>query len=111
MDAAEIKKTKGLLIQEMRARMDAKKTPIYIEDGEWKAIQAGAISNHMLDSILRNADSERVTKLATPRTRLTMTSVKQQRAASLLSSGMTQAEVAEILGVSLTTLKNSLNGG
>lgn len=108
MDDVEERKTQGLLIQEMRMRVGAKRTPVYIEDDEWAAIQAGAISNSMLTEILKNADLKRVRTLATPRARTVMTTVKQQSARNLLAMGRTQAEVAQILGVSLTTLKNYL---
>lgn len=111
MDAAEERKLNGLLITEMRHRVDAKRTPIKIEPNEWSAIQAGAITNNMLNAILKNADIKTVRELATPRTKTVMTSVKKQRATSLLSTGMTQAEVASVLGVSLTTLKNFLSEG
>lgn len=109
MDAAEEKKTKGLLIQEMRDRVGAKRTPVKIEDDEWAAIQAGAISNSMLTEILKNADLKTVRELATPRARTVMTTVKKQSARNLLAMGRTQAEVAQILGVSLSTLQNYLN--
>lgn len=111
MDDAEKKKTQALLIQEMRLRLGAKKTPIYIEDAEWQAIQAGAVSHSMATEIFKNADLKRVRELATPRARTVMTSVKQQSARNLLALGRTQAEVAQILGVSLSTLKSFLEEG
>ncbi len=110
MDKAEEKKIKGLALTEARLRTGAKKTPIEITDREWQAIQAGAITHNRLMDILNNTDHERVKELATPRSVKLMTSVKQQRAQALLASGHTQAEVASALGVSLTTLKNSLKG-
>jgi DNA-binding CsgD family transcriptional regulator len=111
MDAAELKKVKGQALTEARLRTGAKKKQIEIDDDEWKAIQAGAITNSKLDSILRNADLDVVKKMATPKTELTMTTVKKQRAQTMLASGYTQAEVADALGVGLTTLKTTLAGG
>lgn len=108
IDPADLKKIKAKALKEARARTGAGKTRIEITPQEWAAIQAGAISNNKLMQILANADSERVRALATPRERTLMTSTKVRRAQSMLASGYTQAEVADALGVSLTTLKDSL---
>ena len=104
MDAATLKKVKGLALTEARVRTGAGKDKIFIEDKEWDAIQAGAISDHKLSQILSNADTERVRELATPRTQQLMTPVKIDRAKSMLDLGYTRAEVASALGVSTSTL-------
>lgn len=110
LEPAELKKIKAQALAEARARTGAKKQLIEITDSEWAAIQAGAISNNKLNQILSNADLDRVKELATPRTKVLMTSAKQTRARSMIASGYTQAEVADALGVSLSTLKSSLSG-
>lgn len=106
----ELKKIKAQALVEARRRMDAGKPKIFITDREWEAIQAGAISPTRLDSILNHADIERVKELATPRTTLLMTPAKTARAKRLLANDATLAEVADQLGVSLSTLKASLGG-
>lgn len=108
MDKAELKKLQYLVLEESRSRLNAGKARIYIEDDEWDAIQAGAISHSKLMEILDNADIDRVKELATPRQKVLMTSAKKAQAQRLLNGGATQAQVAATLGVSLTTLKNSL---
>ncbi len=50
---------------------------------------------------------DRVRELAIPTTRQGLSSAKVSRAKSLLRSGYTQAEVAEIIGVSVTTLEKN----
>lgn len=109
LEPSEIKKLKSQALNEARLRTGAKKARIEITDREWEAIQAGAISNSKLKQILDNADLDRVKELATPRTATTMTAAKASRAKSMLASGYTQAEVAEALGVSLSTLKTVLD--
>jgi hypothetical protein len=109
MDADETKKVKFQSLEAARLRTGAKKNQIHITDSEWAAIQAGAISNAKLKSILDNADLERVKKLATPKQDLLMTSSKTRRAESMAKLGYTQSEIAGALGVSLTTLKKSLD--
>jgi DNA-binding CsgD family transcriptional regulator len=111
MDSATLKKIKSQALTEARTRTGAKKQRIEISDSEWKAIQAGAITNNKLTQILNNTDLDLVRKLSTPRTKLLMTSTKTARANAMLAAGYTQAEVADALGVSLTTLKTSLSGG
>lgn len=108
MDAAELKKIKAQALEEARTRTGAKKQRIEISPSEWAAIQAGAISNHKLVQILNNADLDKVKELATPRVTVVMTPAKKTRAQAMLNSGYTQAEVADALGVSLSTLKTTI---
>lgn len=107
----EEKKVRSMALLRNRAKMGAKKEQIDITPDEWKAIQAGAVSSSKLSQIIDNADLEQVKKYATPKTAVLMTPAKMQRAAALLRSGATQAEVASQLGVSLSTLKRSMSEG
>lgn len=109
MDSTQLKRIKAQALDEARRRTGAKKELIDITDDEWSAIQAGAISNTRLKKILDNAKPDRVRELATPRQKLLMSSVKKSRAKQMIASGYTQAEIADALGVSLTTLKEGLN--
>lgn len=108
LEPADIKKIKSQALAEARLRTGAKKQQIVITDKEWAAIQSGAISNHRLNQILNNADLDQVKKLATPKATLLMTASKTNRAKVMLKSGYTQAEIADAIGVSLSTLKNTL---
>jgi DNA-binding NarL/FixJ family response regulator len=108
MDAVQLKRVKAQALDEARRRTGAKKTLIQITDNEWRAIQEGAISNTKLKKILDNADPKRVRELATPRTPKLMSSTKVARAKQMAAAGYTQAEIADALGVSLTTLKEGL---
>jgi len=111
MDAADIKRKNAQALAEARRRLGADKSQIEITGPEWAAIQAGAISNNKLKDILNNTDLKKIKELATPRSQLTMTPAKLQRAMSMLASGYTQADVAAQLGVGLTTLKVALKEG
>lgn len=108
MDADEKKKVKFQALAAARARTGAGKQRIDITEPEWAAIQAGAITNHKLEQILNNADMDKVKQLATPKEALTMTSIKKQRAQAMLATGYTQAEVADALGVSVSTLERAI---
>lgn len=106
----EYKKVKGMALIEARARVGAKKEQIEITPREWEAIQNGAITNNKLTQILNNADIDSVKQLATPKTPLAMSPTKMQRASQMLASGYTQADVADALGVSVSTLKRGVSG-
>lgn len=109
MEPADVKKLKQQALNTYRNRTGAKKTKIIISQSEWNAIQAGAISTNKLEKILNNSDLDTVKHLALPKNAPKMTSTKLSRARSMLASGYTQAEVADALGVGLTTLKVGLN--
>lgn len=108
LEPDEIKKIKSQQLTAARIRTGARKERIVITDDEWAAIQAGAISNNKLNQILDNADLDQIRLLATPRQSTLMTGSKLSRARSMKASGYTQAEIADALGVSVSTLERSL---
>lgn len=113
MDPDSLKKIKFQALTEARIRTGVitpgeKSSGIKITPDEWKAIQAGAISNHMLEEILQKSDLDVVKQLATPRTQRGITSTQRARAEAMLASGFTQAEVASQLGVPRSTLQAEL---
>ncbi len=111
MDNAQIKRAQSQALTEARARMGAKKELVDITPDEWNAIQAGAISNHKLKSILDNTDIDKVKALATPRKATLMSGANLQRAKTMAAQGKTQAEIAAALGISVTTVKEGLKSG
>lgn len=110
MSSEHKQRVRNQALAEMRVRTGATKHRIQIEPSEWEAIQAGAISNTKLEEILRNSDVDAIKKLATPRAPILMTSSAKARAKAMMASGFTQAEIAEQLGVSVSTLKSGLSG-
>jgi hypothetical protein len=110
MEDAEVKKIRQHALNESRIRTGAKKTKIIITPTEWEAIQAGAISTNKLEKILANSDMDTVKALALPKHTPKLTPTKLARANAMLADGYTQQEVADHLGIGLTTLKVGLNG-
>lgn len=110
MDPATRKKIEFQALEEARRRTGADRSRIVITNAEWDAIQAGAISDSKLSSILEKADMDVVRELATPRDHVLMTPVKQQRAQAMVASGFTASEIADALGVSVSTLNRSMSG-
>jgi len=109
MENADLKKIKGQALNTARDRVGAKKQEIHITDQQWAAIQAGAITTSRLRSILENANTERIRELATPRATLEVTPSKLALAEARLASGFTQAEVADSLGIPVSTLDAALH--
>ena len=109
MDADDIKKLRGRKITEARVRIGAKKTQVEVTPREWEAIQARAVSNNVLTRILNNADMDKIRQYAMPKTERLMSSAKINRAKSMQRRGQTTDEIADALGVSVSTLLSALN--
>jgi len=110
-DKDEISKIRRVALNDARAQTGAsgKKTRITISDGEWEAIQAGAITDTSLKEILRYADPDSVRERATPRTRTELSEARVNRIKALANSGNTNSEIAEALGISASTVSKYLN--
>lgn len=109
-NADRLKKIRQKELVTARDRVGAKRNPIDITEREWKAIQAGAISDTRLQQILRYADIGAVRQLATPRAASGMSSSAKSLARQLLKAGYPQSVVAERVGVSVSTLNKTLGG-
>lgn len=109
MDHATIKKENHRTLKEMRIRVGAGKELIQIEPKEWEAIQAGAISNNMLTKIVANTDIDHLKELSMPKAKPIMSPAMAARARAMAAQGKTQAEIAEALGVSTSTVKDAIS--
>lgn len=110
MDNEQLSRLKAQALSAARAKNGAIKDRIKITSKEWEAIQAGAITNNQLKQILQNTDIDIIRSYATPRSSSALSAGAVSRARSMLNSGKyTQAEVASLLGVSVSTLSNALN--
>lgn len=113
MDNGDIKKASQKALSKARdevgsvARRDRN---IDITPKEWEAIQAGAISESQLKKILNNTDTTKIRELATPKTKLGLSSAQVSRAKALSASNYTLAEIARKLGVSTSTVSKYLKG-
>lgn len=88
-------------------KMENKKL-ISITDSEWDAIQNNAISTNKLMQIMRYSDPDRLRQLASPSSKKQLHTAQINRARTLLDRGFTYSQVAESLGVSVSTLKNNV---
>ena len=100
----EIKKNSQQALTKYRNLYGAKREEIVIEPKEWEAIQAGAISETSLKKILNRANMDKVRELATPRQTTTLNTAKVNRINSMKAKGYTLNEIANALGVSVSTV-------
>lgn len=109
-DKDAYKKANNKALLEARTRVGANKgaVSVKITDKEWEAIQAGAISDSMLQRILTNTDTEAIKQRATPRKDKGLSDAQITRIKTMTANGLTQAEIANALGVSTTTISNAI---
>lgn len=104
MTNKEKKKAGQQALDKMRRQVGAKRELVQITDKEWEAIQAGAISPNKLKTIINNADMDKVKQLAMPRSTKELSQAKINHIATLKASGYTNAQIAQKLGVSTSTI-------
>ena len=100
----EKKKEKNKAFTYARIVTGAKKHQIYIDDDEWEAIQAGAVSPSRLLDIWTNADQDRAKELALPKEKYKLSDAKIALI-SKMAGRYSNAEIAEQLGVSISTVQ------
>lgn len=108
-DKKMLKKVSQQAIVAARQQVGAKRHPITISDKEWEAIQAGAISDNVLSQILDSADIDNLRQRATPRASNELSNSKIALIKARAASGYTNAQIAESLGISASTVSKYLN--
>lgn len=106
----EIKKKKFKLLAQNREAVGGNdKQKFKLTDKEWEAIQANAVSNSMMEQILSKADQDQIRQLATPKKTKSINKSQLSRAKTMVKAGYTQAEVASMLGISVSTLSKFMS--
>lgn len=108
MSKEDKKRLKSQALGAARAKTKSNRLKVTVTDKEWEAIQAGAITNNLLENVLRYGDQDQIMKMATPKRKPVMSAGKIARAKAMLANGNTQADVAKALGVSVSTLAKEL---
>lgn len=107
MTFAEEKKHAGMLLAEARQRMGSSKHKIKLTPKEWEAIQQGAITHTEFVKVLNNTDLDKIKEYATPRNytpKLSKAEINYAKSLLAQDNGLTQAQIAELFGVSTSTL-------
>ena len=106
----DLKKAGQKALVNARNAVSAKRTTIDMTDREWEAIQKGAISENKLYQIIKHVDKDDLRQRATPRATTSITVAKKNHIKALSNSGHTNEEIAELLGVSSTTVSKCISG-
>ena len=107
MGKDEEKKLRQIYIEEARTNLGARSrkiTAIDITPKEFEAIQAGAISDSKLTEILKYTDMTHLKQMAMPRQTKELSSAKQGKVRNMLASGFTNQEIADAMGISVSTV-------
>lgn len=105
-DKDALKKAKSQALASARVKVGAsgKESRIHLSDYEWEAIQKGAITNNMLEQILDHMEDSEIKSLAMPRQTTELSDAKQAKIRAMNSSGYSTAEIANLMGVSTSTV-------
>ena len=110
MKKGDLKKAGQLALTNARIAVGAKRVPVEITDREWEAIQAGAISETKLLSILNNSNIDEIKQRAMPRETASLSQAKVNKLSAMNASGYSIAQMAEALGISASTVSKYLKG-
>ena len=101
----KLKKMKNQALVNARTITGASRTPVVIDDDEWDAIQANAISATMLKDLTKHMNDDQLKQLATPREHKQMTPSSKSRIITLLNNNYTPSEIANMYGLSVSTIQ------
>lgn len=91
-----------------RARIEvgssSKNRKIQITDNEWKAIQSGAVTSTTLNKILNNTDPDSLRARSMPKASTNLSASQQARIKAYKASGYTNQDIADQLGISVSTV-------
>ena len=115
MSKEEQKKIKQQLLKGARDKVGAKKAifgkGLELTEKEWDAVNKGAVSNELCSNIVNNSDLTMLKKLSMPKTNsASLSSAKQAKIKAMSSSGFSLSEIAEVLGVSPSTVSKYIKG-
>lgn len=112
MKTKDVKKASQQALNKARTEVGSvsrKERNIVISDDEWKAIQAGAVSETVLKRVLNNSDPDSLRQKAMPKATSTLNQAKVNRIKAM-SASYTISQIADKLGVSTSTVSKYLKG-
>lgn len=107
----QAKKIKSQALAKARQSLGGGRPKIDITPGTWEAVQAGAFRKTTLEDMFRFSDQDTLKKLAMPRTERGFSTGQLALIKARLAAGYTQAEVADMMGVSPSTISRAVAQG
>lgn len=110
-DKQDRKKHRARIVRELRQRMGTQKTRPVLTESEWDAVKAGALTSTTINNLFSLMDVDVVREYATPKNYESKLSKSEIAYAKALVSrdAYTTADIADLLGVSVSTLNRALN--
>jgi hypothetical protein len=108
----QLKRLQNECIAGARLSIGAKKPTIDITPKQWAAIDAGAISSSLLTEIINNTSLDTIRNYTMPRrTQRSLVSYTDECLIRSMAArpGVTQAEIADAMGLSASTINTILN--
>lgn len=105
MTKEEIKKAETRELNKARAKVGAKRTAVTVTDKEWEAIQSGAVSENLLNQVLKYADKDDIKQRATPRSSTELRTSQKNKIKRMKALGYTTAQIANAVGCSTSTVQ------
>ena len=113
MKPGDLKKLSQRALSKYRSEVGSvsrRQRAIVINDKEWAAIQAGAISENKLKKILNNSDPDALRQRAMPKASSTLSATQINRIKSMNASNFTLSQIAEKMNLSPSTVSKYLKG-
>lgn len=104
----EYKKEQSKALQRARKEVGAGKNYVKLTDKEVEAIKKGAVSHTLLTEIWNNSDKDKMKENFMPKQKTVINPTTQARIKAYAAKGYTQAEIADALGVSTSTVSDVL---
>lgn len=105
----ELKKISARALNSAREEVGAHRVRITISDKDWEAIQSGAVSATMLRSLLNFCEPASLREKATPQNNKRLSDARVRLIKSRLASGYTPSEIADAMGIPVSTVQNYAN--
>lgn len=102
--------SQALKAARIRTGASRKEVQFDITDNEWKAIMNGGVSNAMMEAIARYANPERLHELSMPKDKPVLSDGIVARAKAMARNGATTSEIADMLGISTSSVLEAVKG-
>ena len=113
MKSGDLRKLQQRSVSKFRNEVGAvsrRERSIKIDDREWEAIQAGAISDSKLRQILANTDTDSLRERAMPKNKKTLSTTQISRIKTMSNNGITIEQIAKKMGISTSAVSSYLKG-
>ena len=110
LDKEHATKLRNQCIAEARFACSTKRQEIHITPKQWEAIENHAISGSMAKEIIKKVDSKEILQYALPKDPRTISSSKQALIKAMINAGELPSDIADQLGVSVSTVQKYSTG-